>query len=64
MRRLRLTHIPLSLTRKGHNLYKGKWIVENSLANDEVVNVTTPALSVSETELHEDLNVEIKLKRP
>lgn len=48
---------------EGHNLYKGKWIVENSSANDEVVNVTTPALSVSETELHEDLNVEDKVEK-
>lgn len=48
---------------EGHNLYKGKWIVENSSANDEVVNVTTPVLSVSETELHEDLNVEDKIEK-
>lgn len=48
---------------EGHNLYKGKWIVENSSANDEVVNVTTPVLSVCETELHEDLNVEDKVEK-
>lgn len=45
---------------EGHNLYKDKWTIESSSANDEVINVTTPIVTVSETELHEDLNVEGK----
>lgn len=53
----------VEIDEEGYNFYREKWTVESSSSNNEVINVTIPVISVSDTEVHEDLNVEDKAER-